>query len=165
MTAAFLIGLAFEPALGEGDGICFVRWFGWLFRASAATAGPMNPVILVMSGGAIGAALRYGLSRALPVNVGGWPWPTFAANLLGGLAMGLLAAWLVRGDNAAEPLRLFLGVGVLGGFTTFSAFSLEMAQMVQRGQGMMAAAYAAVSVVLALGAVFAGMMLARTIWT
>ncbi len=95
----------------------------------------MNPVILVMSGGAIGAALRYGLSRALPVNLGGWPWPTFAANLLGGLAMGLLAAWLVRGDGAAEPLRLFLGVGVLGGFTTFSAFSLEMAQMVQRGQG------------------------------
>jgi CrcB protein len=141
------------------------HWFGWLFRASAATAGAMNPVILVMSGGAIGAALRYGLSRALPVNVGGWPWPTFAANLLGGLAMGLLAAWLVRGDGAAEPLRLFLGVGVLGGFTTFSAFSLEMAQMVQRGQGMMAAAYAAVSVILALGAVFAGMMLARTIWT
>ncbi|MEY3834216.1 MAG: fluoride efflux transporter CrcB, partial [Pseudomonadota bacterium] len=57
------------------------------------------------------------------------------------------------------------GVGVLGGFTTFSAFSLEMAQMVQRGQGMMAAAYAAVSVLLALGAVFAGMMLARTIWS
>jgi CrcB protein len=141
------------------------HWFGWLFRASAATAGAMNPVILVMSGGAIGAALRYGLSRALPVNVGGWPWPTFAANLLGGLAMGLLAAWLVRGNGAAEPLRLFLGVGVLGGFTTFSAFSLEMAQMVQRGQGMMAAAYAAVSVILALGAVFAGMMLARTIWT
>lgn len=125
----------------------------------------MNPVILVMSGGAIGAALRYGLSRALPVNVGGWPWPTFAVNLLGGLAMGVLAAWLVRGNDAAEPLRLFLGVGVLGGFTTFSAFSLEMAQMVQRGQGMMAAAYAAASVILALGAVFAGMMLARTIWT
>jgi CrcB protein len=90
---------------------------------------------------------------------------TRSRHLLGGLAMGLLAAWLVRGDNAAEPLRLFLGVGVLGGFTTFSAFSLEMAQMVQRGQGMMAAAYAAVSVILALGAVFAGMMLARTIWT
>ena len=141
------------------------HWFGWLFRASAATAAAMNPVILVMSGGAIGAALRYGLSRALPVNLGGWPWPTFAANLLGGLAMGMLAAWLVRGNGAAEPLRLFLGVGVLGGFTTFSAFSLEMAQMVQRGQGMMAAAYAVVSVILALGAVFAGMMLARTIWT
>ena len=125
----------------------------------------MNPIILVMSGGAMGAALRYGLSRALPVGAAGWPWPTFVANVVGGLCMGILALWLLRGDNATEPLRLFLGVGVLGGFTTFSAFSLEMAQMVQRGQGMMAAAYAAVSVILALGAVFAGMMLARTIWT
>lgn len=125
----------------------------------------MNAIIYVMSGGAIGAAMRYGLSRALSASAGGWPWSTFIANIFGGLLMGVLAAWLVRGDGAAEPLRLFLGVGVLGGFTTFSAFSLEMAQMVQRGQGMMAAAYAAASVILALGAVFAGMMLARTIWT
>lgn len=124
----------------------------------------MNPVILVMSGGAIGAGLRYGLARALPVASGGWPWPTFAANVLGGLAMGLLAAWLLRGETAAEPLRLFLGVGVLGGFTTFSAFSLEMIQMIERGQGMMAALYAVISVIFALGAVFAGLMLARTIW-
>ena len=104
----------------------------------------MNPIILVMSGGAIGAALRYGLSRALPISAVGWPWPTFMANVLGGLCMGVLAMWLMRGDNSAEPLRLFLGVGVLGGFTTFSAFSLEMAQMVQRGQMGMAAIYAIV---------------------
>lgn len=124
----------------------------------------MKSIILVMTGGALGAVMRFGLARALPVGASGWPWPTFAANLIGGLAMGVLAAWLLRGDNAAEPLRLFLGVGVLGGFTTFSAFSLEMAQMVERGQGMMAAGYALASVILALGAVFAGMMLARTIW-
>jgi fluoride exporter len=124
----------------------------------------MNPVILVMSGGAIGAALRYGLSRALPVGVSGWPWPTFAANVLGGLAMGVLAAWVLRGDNSAESLRLFVGVGVLGGFTTFSAFSLEMAQMVERGQVAMAAVYAVVSVLLALGALFAGMVAAKAVW-
>lgn len=124
----------------------------------------MKSIILVMTGGALGAVMRFGVARALPVGASGWPWPTFAANLIGGLAMGVLAAWLLRGDNAAEPLRLFLGVGVLGGFTTFSAFSLEMAQMVERGQGMMAAGYALASVILALGAVFAGMMLARTIW-
>ena len=112
----------------------------------------MNPIILVMSGGAIGAVLRYGLSRALPVGAAGWPWPTFAANIFGGLCMGILAIWLLRGDSAAEPLRLFIGVGVLGGFTTFSAFSLEIAQMVQRGQLGMAAAYAVASVLLALGA-------------
>lgn len=124
----------------------------------------MKSIILVMTGGALGAVMRFGVARALPVSAGGWPWPTFAANVTGGLAMGVLAAWLLRGDNAAEPLRLFLGVGVLGGFTTFSAFSLEMAQMVQRGQGMMAGGYALVSVFLALGAVFAGMVLAKAIW-
>ena len=124
----------------------------------------MNPVILVMSGGAIGAGLRFGLSRALPVSDGGWPWPTFAANILGGLAMGVLAAWILRGDNSAEPLRLFVGVGVLGGFTTFSAFSLEMARMIERGQLVLAAGYALASVLLALGALFAGMTAAKAIW-
>ena len=124
----------------------------------------MNPVILVMSGGAIGAALRYGLSRALPMSAAGWPWSTFAVNILGGFCMGILAIWVLRGDSSAEPLRLFLGVGVLGGFTTFSAFSLEIAQMVQRGQMGMAAAYAVASILLALGALFAGMATAKAIW-
>ena len=124
----------------------------------------MNPIILVMSGGALGAAMRYGLSRAIPVTAGGWPWPTFAANVAGGLAMGVLAAWVLRGDNSAESLRLFVGVGVLGGFTTFSAFSLEMMQMIERGQIGLAAGYALASVLLALGALFAGMSAARAIW-
>ena len=124
----------------------------------------MKSIILVMTGGALGAVMRFGLARALPIGAGGWPWATFAANVIGGFAVGVLAAWLLRGENAAEPLRLFLGVGVLGGFTTFSAFSLEMAQMVERGQAMLAGGYALASVILALVAVFAGMMLARTIW-
>jgi fluoride exporter len=124
----------------------------------------MNSLVLVMSGGAIGAGLRYGLARALPVGAGGWPWPTFIANIFGGLAMGVLAAWVLRGDNSAENLRLFVGVGVLGGFTTFSAFSLEMAQMVERGQVGMAAAYALASVLFALGALFAGLTAAKALW-
>jgi CrcB protein len=124
----------------------------------------MNPVILVMSGGAIGAGLRYGLSRALPDAGTGWPWATFAANVLGGLAMGVLAAWVMRGDSSAEPLRLFIGVGVLGGFTTFSAFSLEMMRMIERGQTGLAAGYALASVLFALGALFAGMTAAKAIW-
>jgi CrcB protein len=124
----------------------------------------MNPILLVMSGGAIGAGLRYGLSRALPFAGDGWPWATFLVNVLGGLAMGVLAAWVLRGDNSAESLRLFVGVGVLGGFTTFSAFSLEMMQMVERGQMSLAASYALVSVLLALGALFAGMTAAKAIW-
>lgn len=124
----------------------------------------MNSLLLVMSGGAIGAGLRYGLWRALPAEPAGWPWSTFAANILGGLAMGVLAAWVLRGDNSAESLRLFVGVGVLGGFTTFSAFSLEMMQMVERGQTGLAAGYAVASVLLALGALFAGMTAAKAIW-
>ena len=124
----------------------------------------MYSILLVMSGGAIGAGLRFGLSRALPYAGQGWPWSTFAANILGGLAMGVLAAWVLRGDNSAEPLRLFVGVGVLGGFTTFSAFSLEMARMIEQGQTELAAGYALASVVLALGALFAGMTAAKALW-
>ncbi len=124
----------------------------------------MNPLLLVMSGGAIGAGLRYGLSRAMPFAGAGWPWATFAANVLGGFAMGVLAAWILRGDNSAEALRLFVGVGVLGGFTTFSAFSLEIVRMLERGQMVLAAGYAAASVLLAIGALFAGMTAAKAIW-
>lgn len=124
----------------------------------------MYSILLVMSGGAIGAGLRFGLSRALPYSGQGWPWSTFVANILGGLAMGILAAWVLRGDNSAEPLRLFVGVGVLGGFTTFSAFSLEMARMIEQGQTGLAAGYALASVLLALGALFAGITAAKAFW-
>lgn len=124
----------------------------------------MYSILLVMSGGAIGAGLRFGLSRALPYSGQGWPWSTFVANILGGLAMGILAAWVLRGENSAEPLRLFVGVGVLGGFTTFSAFSLEMARMIEQGQTGLAAGYALASVLLALGALFAGMTAAKAFW-
>ncbi len=123
----------------------------------------MKAYSLVMVGGAIGAALRFALARALPFN-GGWPWPTFIANVAGGLAMGLLAAWALKAGQAGEAMRLIIGVGLLGGFTTFSAYSLELAQMIERGQGMLAAGYATASVMLALLAVFAGLALGRGVW-
>ena len=121
----------------------------------------MKSYLLVMAGGAAGAALRFQLARMLPVSAGGWPWPTFAANVAGGLAMGVLAAWALRQGDAGEPMRLLLGVGLLGGFTTFSAFSLEMAMMVERGQMMLAVSYALSSVLLALVALFAGLAIGR----
>jgi fluoride exporter len=123
----------------------------------------MKSMLFVMTGGAIGAALRFGLSRVFPVGASSWPWPTFAANLLGGLLMGMLAAWLLRTGAPGENIRLFLGVGVLGGFTTFSAFSLEMAQMIQRGQASLATVYALTSVALALIALFAGMTMMKAV--
>ena len=75
--------------------------------------------------------------------------------------MGVLAAWALRQGDAGEPMRLLLGVGLLGGFTTFSAFSLEMAMIFERGQMMLAVSYALASVLLALVALFAGLALGR----
>lgn len=124
----------------------------------------MKSYLFVMVGGAVGAALRFQLGRMIPVSAGGWPWPTFAVNVLGGLAMGVLAAWTLRLGQGTEPMRLLLGVGLLGGFTTFSAFSLEMAMMVERGQMMLAVSYALASVLLALIALFAGLSLGRGVF-
>ncbi len=126
----------------------------------------MNNLLLVMGGGAVGAALRYLLGRLAGHVAPGavWPWGTFAANILGGLAMGLLAGWLARFSAASgEPVRLLLGVGLLGGFTTFSSFSLETLLMIERGQMGMALAYALFSVICAIGALAGGLALVRSI--
>lgn len=124
----------------------------------------MYSYLLVMAGGAVGAVLRFGLSRAIPAIAGVWPWATFVANVLGSVLMGILAFWLVRRGAQGEPVRLLLGVGVLGGFTTFSAFSLEVAQMIENGQLIMAFGYAVASVLVALTALFAGLWVAKALW-
>lgn len=123
----------------------------------------MKALLLVMTGGAVGAALRYLVGRGLSAQMTetGWPWGTFAVNLLGGFAMGVLAGWLAARGEGNGDLRLLLGVGILGGFTTFSAFSLEMAMMIERGQVGLAFVYAALSVLAALLALFVGLWLAR----
>lgn len=122
----------------------------------------MPSLILVMTGGAIGAGARHLTGRALLMLTGGaFPYGTLAVNLIGGLLMGLLAGWLARAGAGGEPARLFLGVGVLGGFTTFSAFSLDTVLLWERGQAMVALGYVAVSVVGAIAAVAAGLTLAR----
>jgi len=115
-----------------------------------------------MIGGAIGAGFRYHIGMVALRNLGpGFPWGTWIVNLLGGLLMGVLAGMVARDPQGMDPLRLFLGAGVLGGFTTFSAFSLETFNMLVRGQHVMATAYAVSSVAGSVLLLVAGVYLAR----
>lgn len=123
----------------------------------------MNATLLVMAGGALGAGARYQLGRLLFHWSGpGFPYGTLAANLAGGLLMGVLAGVLARSSFADEPWRLFIGVGLLGGFTTFSAFSLEVMNMIERGNFAMAAGYALLSVCGSVLALFGGLLAVRS---
>ena len=121
----------------------------------------MNPLIPVMFGGALGAGARHLVGALMLARLGpGYPWWTLSVNIVGGFLMGLLAGVLVR-TGGSEQVRLFLGVGVLGGFTTFSAFSLETWKMIETGQWLTALGYAVASVVLSITALALGLGLAR----
>lgn len=128
----------------------------------------MNGFLYVALGGAIGASLRHGAGlAALRMGLAGWPWATFAVNLLGSLLMGLLIGFLAfRGEalGGGQEARLFLATGILGGFTTFSAFSLEIAQYIQKDDWMRAVAYAGLSVILGLLLVLLGMFIMRKVF-
>jgi fluoride exporter len=118
----------------------------------------MTQLLLVALGGAIGSAARYGVGVAAARLLGlGFPWGTLIVNVLGGLAMGAL---FVRIGPENEAMRLFLGVGLLGGFTTFSAFSLESLRLMEQGPAP-AALYVAASLVLSVGACWLGYALGR----
>lgn len=91
----------------------------------------LNSVILVALGGALGAVGRYGVGAVLK-GVSSFPLATLSVNLVGSLLMGLLIGWFSRQPAAQDSLRLFLAVGILGGFTTFSAFSMDMVQLLEK---------------------------------
>ena len=137
--------------------------------APAQSIGPLSASLHVGVGGAIGAILRYQAGRAMAglagsADAASFPWATLTVNVLGSLAMGLLFGWLARDGSAvvgAEPVRLLLGVGLLGGFTTFSTFSLDMMLMIERGQPALALTYAAVSIVAGLTGLYLGLALTR----
>ena len=118
----------------------------------------------VAIGGAIGSVARFGVNLATPPLLGtDAPWATLLVNVLGSLLMGFLAAFLAEKYADQPDLRLFLLTGVLGGFTTFSALSLDVFNLVQRGESSTAVIYAAASVVLSIIAVFAGFIVSRAL--
>lgn len=122
----------------------------------------MNPFLQVAIGGAIGASARYTVYRALIWHGPGFPVATAVVNILGSFAMGLLAAGMAhRWGNGYAPLLL---TGVLGGFTTFSAFSLDALSLWERGQLTGAAIYVVASVLLSLIAVIVGLTIGRGIF-
>lgn len=124
----------------------------------------MTHLLLVAAGGALGASLRHlfglGVMRLLGI---GFPFGTLGVNIVGSFLMGTLIAWLAfKSEGGGQAVRLFLATGVLGGFTTFSAFSLETILLWERGQAGLAATYVATSVVLSIMALAAGLALVRS---
>ncbi|TYP81310.1 fluoride efflux transporter CrcB [Blastococcus xanthinilyticus] len=117
--------------------------------------------LLAALGGVLGALARWGLAVALPPSPAGWPWATLLTNLTGCLLIGVLLAVLAGRSPEPPWARPFLGVGVLGGYTTFSAFAVEVVGLVDDGRALLAAAYVAASVVGGVVAVALGAALAR----
>lgn len=118
--------------------------------------------LIVFLGGGIGAALRHGVNLAAARLLGtAFPYGTLTVNVVGSLAMGLLAAYFAFKGDATQHWRLFFTTGILGGFTTFSAFSLDVALLYERGELGLAALYVLASVALAVGGLFAGLAIVR----
>lgn len=125
----------------------------------------MVQLLLVAAGGAGGSVCRYLVNLAAARLAGpAFPWGTLAVNIAGSMLMGLLVGVLARhGVQGQGNLRLLLATGFLGGFTTFSAFSLDAVALWERGQAVASVTYVGTSVVLSIGALVAGLAAARSI--
>ncbi len=118
--------------------------------------------LVVFIGGGLGAALRHGVNQVSLAYFGpAFPYGTLIVNVVGGLVMGVMAELFLAKGGGSPEFRLFLTTGILGGFTTFSAFSLDAALMWQRSDYVVLASYVGASVLLSIGALFAGMAVAR----
>ncbi|TGY89827.1 fluoride efflux transporter CrcB [Marinicauda algicola] len=127
----------------------------------------MNHILLVAMGGALGAVARHLVNQAgLRLLGPEFPYGTFAVNVAGSLAVGLLVGWLAQaGRPDATEIRFALGVGFLGAFTTMSAFALDVVVMAERKMVLLAGAYAAGTVIVSVLAVLAGLLIARQIFS
>ena len=120
--------------------------------------------LIVFLGAGIGGALRHGVNVGAARLLGyGFPFGTLIVNVVGSFIMGVLAGYFAFRPGMAQHMRLFLTTGILGGFTTFSAFSLDTALLWERGAGGLAAAYVLSSVLISIAALFAGLWLIRSI--
>jgi fluoride exporter len=120
-------------------------------------------LLAVAAGGVVGAESRYGLAEALPHHPGSWPWATLLTNGLGCLLIGVLMVVLLEIARPHRLWRPFLGVGVLGGFTTFSTFSADVHSLLLAHRAGVALAYAAASLLACLGAVAVAVRLTRAL--
>ena len=121
-----------------------------------------NIWLAVAAGGALGAVARHGVSRAALHWLGpNFPWGTLTANVAGSFVMGLVIVWLSAREPAAPALRAFLTVGLLGAFTTFSTFSLDVVTLYRDRTLMIAGAYLGASVILSVGGLLAGLFIGR----
>jgi fluoride exporter len=128
-----------------------------------AALSAFSATLHVALGGALGAVVRHQMGRGMthafgPQAMMAFPWATLAVNVVGSVAMGVLAGWLARHGEDGERWRLLIGVGLLGGFTTFSAFSLELMLLIERGQALTALTYALVSVLAGLAGLYLGLI-------
>lgn len=128
-------------------------------------AGRMIHVLLVAIGGAVGSVARYLVNLwALRLWGAHFPWGTLAVNVVGGLAIGFLSEVIARKFNASTEMRLLVVTGVLGGFTTFSSFSLDAVGLFERGEMALSAVYIVASVVISILAVCVGLALGRALF-
>ncbi len=124
----------------------------------------MNPYLLVGLGGALGAMARYGIGTAVPAPANGFPLATALINIAGSLAMGVLIGVLAKTTPQYQnEIRLFVAVGIFGGFTTFSSFSLDAITLIERGDFLLATAYIVGSVVLSLTGLYVGLQATRVL--
>lgn len=124
----------------------------------------MTAYLIVALGSAIGGALRHGVNLGCARLLGtGWPYGTFTVNITGSFAIGVIVAWFASRGAGSPGWLLFLATGLMGGFTTFSAFSLDVALLYERGQLGLAALYLGGSVAASVGALFLALALVRSL--
>lgn len=125
-------------------------------------AHPVTTLLVVMAAGAVGVGLRYLLGAAITDRAGdGFPWSTLAINVVGAFALGLVAALLAQGTGDHDLLRPAIGIGLLGGFTTFSAFALETVTLYEDGYLARAAVYVGATNLVGIAALVLGLALGR----